>query len=57
MTGRVEALLDVREDRVLFQTNLGEEEIQIQKSSIPVQVVASCGDIESKDVYPIGGTA
>ena len=57
VTGRVAALLDVREDRVLFQTNLGEEEIQIQKSSIPLQVVASCGDIESKDVYPIGGTA
>ncbi|GIT39134.1 MAG: hypothetical protein Ct9H300mP8_03300 [Gammaproteobacteria bacterium] len=39
VTGRVEALLDVREDRVLFQTNLGEEEIQIQKSSIPYKLL------------------
>ena len=57
VAGRVEALLDVRDDRVRFRTNLGEEEIQVRSASIPMQIVASCGDAESKDVYPISGTA
>ena len=57
VAGRVEALLDIRDDRVRFRTNLGEEEIQVRSASIPMQIVASCGDAESKDVYPISGTA
>ena len=57
VAGRVEALLDVRDDRVRFRTNLGEEEIQVRSASIPMQIVASCGDAESKDVYPISRTA
>ena len=57
VAGRVEVLLDVRDDRVRFRTNLGEEEIQVRSASIPMQIVASCGDAESKDVYPISGTA
>jgi (2Fe-2S) ferredoxin len=57
VAGRVEALLDIRDDRVRFRTNLGEEEIRVRSASIPMQIVASCGDAESKDVYPISGTA
>ena len=57
VAGRVEALLDIRDDRVRFRTNLGEEEVQVRSASIPMQIVASCGDAESKDVYPISGTA
>ena len=57
VAGRVEALLDIRDARVRFRTNLGEEEIQVRSASIPMQIVASCGDAESKDVYPIGGTS
>ncbi len=56
VAGRVQALLGFRDDRVRFQTNLGEEEIQVRSAKIPVQVVASCGDAESKDVYPISRT-
>ena len=57
VAGRVEALLDIRDDRVRFRTNLGEEEVQVRSASIPMQIVASCGDAESEDVYPISGTA
>ena len=57
VAGRVEALLDIRDDRVRFRTNLGEEEIQVRSASVPMQIVASCGDPESKDVYPISGTS
>ncbi len=53
VAGRVEALLGFSDDRVRFRTNLGEEEIQIHSATVPVQIVASCGDAESKDVYPI----